>query len=144
MDSFSCSVSFLLRCPSPLCRRSQGKIARSPVTLPLRCFVLLLVGFLRLIAQLLPLVARHLRDRRDLVLHVAQRVSVSRGVVEDLHGMCSPLTFPAMSRRHPRCATQFTRNIGCALNLVLDPMVLVKSPVFCTVCTVSPVSVKQL
>ena len=37
--------------------------------------------------------------------HVPQRISVSLGDVEGLHGICSSLTFLAMSRRGQHCKT---------------------------------------
>ena len=52
-----------------------------------------------------------------------QRISVSLGTVESLHGICSLLTFLAMSRLDPRPLTQFTGNFGFAFNSVLDPTV---------------------
>ena len=127
-----------------LCAAVRAEDRWIPVELRLRCFVLFFTKFLRLVAQLVPLVALHLRDRRDLVLfvvfdlaylaelHIRQRVAVSRGVVENLHGIRSLLTFLAMSRRDPRCVTQFARNFGCAVNLVLDPMILQDSQKRCS------------
>ena len=57
-------------------------------------------------------------------LNVSQRVSSSPGIVESLYGICSLLTFLAISRRDPRSLTRFTVNFGCALKSNLDPTTL--------------------
>ena len=59
----------------------------------------------------------------SLTFMYTQRISVSLGIVESLHGICTLLTFLAMSSRYPRSLTQFTGNFGFALNSILDPTV---------------------
>ena len=91
-----------------LCAAVREEDRWIPVVLRLHCFLLLLTGFLRLIAQLLPLVAIDLTLVCLTDLHVSQRMKTSRVFL--FSHIFLPSARVSTQNKVPSAASQHVRN----------------------------------